>query len=119
MGIVAAFLGISSVAAFVSLCFVSSQSHGKAGMAVGAAGIACFLVSLLGFVLSWASLNKDNIRPLFPTIAAIVNGLSVVFYLIICRQGLKLQKQRLMILRKFSDICYWQGKKMRQKHMLS
>ena len=88
MGIVAAFLGISSVAAFVSLCFVSCQSHGKAGMAVGAAGIACFLVSLLGFVLSWASLNKDNIRPLFPTIAAIVNGLSVVFYFLLYMLGM-------------------------------
>lgn len=88
MGIVALLFGVVSVGAFATLCFVSSQSHGKAGIAVGAAGIACFLVSLVGFLLSWTSLNKDNIRPLFPTIAAIVNGLSVVFYFLLYMLGM-------------------------------
>lgn len=88
MGIVAVFLGLISVAIFVTLCFVSSQSHGGAGMMVGILGIVCFFISLTGLGLSWLSLNKDNIRPLFPTIAAIINGLSVVFYFLLYMLGM-------------------------------
>jgi len=88
MGIVAVFLGIISVGIFAALCFVSSQSHGKAGLMIGFAGILCFFISLIGFAMSWLSLNKENIRPLFPTIAAIINGLSVVFYFLLYMLGM-------------------------------
>lgn len=82
-GIFAAFIGIVSVVFFIVLCFISSQSHGKAGIMVGFGGICCFVLSLFGFMVSWASLRRENIRPLFPSIAAIINGLSMVFYLVL------------------------------------
>ena len=79
-GILAACLGVISIVGFLLLCFLSSESHGHAGAAVGLAGLGCFAVSLAGFALSWISLRQENIRPVFPTIAAIINGLAVVFY---------------------------------------
>lgn len=82
-GIVAMILGIISVILFIVICFISSQSHGKAGILAGLAGIFCFILSIAGFVLSWLTLHQENIRPLFPTIAAVINGLSVVFYLLL------------------------------------
>lgn len=82
-GVFAALLGMASVIWFIALCFISSQSHGKAGLMVGVGGICCFVLSLTGFIVSWLSLQRENIRPLFPSIAAIINGLSMVFYLVL------------------------------------
>lgn len=85
--IIATILGLVSIVLFITLCFVSSQSHGKAGILIGLAGIGCFVISLIGFVLSWISLHQENIRPLFPTIASVMNGLSIVFYLLLYLWG--------------------------------
>lgn len=87
MGIIAVIFGVVSVALFVVLCFISSQSHGRAGKMIGLAGIVCFLLSVTGFILSWLSLRQENIRPLFPTIAAVINGLSLVFYFLLYLWG--------------------------------
>lgn len=82
-GVIAAGLGMLSVGMFLCLCFVSSQSHGNAGLLIGLAGILCFLISVTGFVMAWITLHRENIRPVFPTIAAVVCGLSIVFYLVL------------------------------------
>lgn len=82
-GILAMILGILSIIIFVVICFVSSQSHGKAGLGIGFIGILCFLLSIVGFVLSWVTLHQENIRPLFPTIGAVIGGLLMVFYLLL------------------------------------
>ena len=76
----ATFIGLCSGISFFAVCMVSSQSHGKAGVYVGVWGLFCLLLSAAGFVMSWISLRLDNIRTLFPTIAAIMNGLLLVFY---------------------------------------
>lgn len=85
--ILATALGAVSVMLFIGLCWVSGQSHGKAGLLVGLFGIGCFCLSVAGFVLAWISLHQENIRPLFPTIASVLNGLSVVFYLLLYLWG--------------------------------
>jgi uncharacterized Tic20 family protein len=85
--IVATILGIVSIVLFIALCFVSSQSHGKAGLLIGVAGMGCVLLSMTGFILSWMTLHQENIRPLFPTIASVLNGLSIVFYLLLYLWG--------------------------------
>lgn len=82
-GIIAMALGILSIVVFVVLCFVSSQSHGKAGVMIGFVGILCFILSIVDFVMSWITLHRENIRPLFPTIGAVIGGLSIVFYLLL------------------------------------
>lgn len=82
-GVAAAVLGVLSVGMFITLCFMSGQSHGNAGLLIGLAGILCFLISVTGFVMAWITLHRENIRPVFPTIAAVVCGLSIVFYLVL------------------------------------
>lgn len=79
----ATLVGICSVVLFLAACFLSSESHGNAGLTVGVAGIACFALAAVGFGMSWASLRMENIRPLFPTIASIINGLLLVFYMLL------------------------------------
>lgn len=85
--IFATILGILSVVLFIALCFWSSQSHGEAGLLVGLGGIGCFGISLVGFAIAWMSLHQENIRPLFPTISSLINGMSVVFYLLLYLWG--------------------------------
>ncbi len=91
LAIFATFAGVASVVLFFVLCFISSRSHGQAGLFVGFAGIGCFCLSLLGFLCAWASLHQENIRPLFPTISSVINGVSVVFYLFLYIWGQWLQ----------------------------
>lgn len=81
--IIATLLALLSVIVFLAACFWSAESHGKAGIFVGLVGVLSFLLSIIGFVLSWISLHQDNIRPLFPTIASVFNGLLVIFYLLL------------------------------------
>lgn len=79
----ATFVGICSMVLFIVTCFLSSESHGNAGISIGFAGIFCSLLAAVGFGMSWVSLRMDNIRPLFPTIASIINGLLLVFYMLL------------------------------------
>ena len=79
----ATLVGISSTVLFIATCFLSSESHGNAGITIGFAGIFCFGLALVGFGMSWASLRMENIRPLFPTVSSIINGLLLVFYMLL------------------------------------
>ena len=83
LAIGATFVGLCSGLGFFAVCMVSSQSHGKSGMYIGAWGIFCLLLSGLGFVMAWVSLRKDNIRTFFPSVAAVINGLVMVFYILL------------------------------------
>lgn len=85
--IIATILVVVSLGVFLGACIWSGQSHGKAGIYVGLVGIFSFALSIVGFVLSWISLHQDNIRPLFPTIASVANGLLIIFYLLLYMWG--------------------------------
>ena len=61
----------------------ASGSNGHAGLLVGFVGICSLVVAGVGFVLAWISLHQEDIRPHFPTIASICNGLLVIFYLML------------------------------------
>lgn len=86
--IIATIIGVASVSLFITVCFVAGKSHGHGGIGLGALGILCFLMSLVGFLMTWVSLHQENIRPLFPTLAALINGTSLVFYLILYIMGM-------------------------------
>lgn len=83
MAILACGLAVLSLGIFAVLCFMSGETNGHSGLEAGIMGILCALISITGFVLAWISLNQDNIRTLFPTIAAVFNGLLVLLYLIV------------------------------------
>ena len=82
-GIWSVVVGIFAFVMFVVTCFISGDSGGKGGMIVGVVGILCFIISISGFILAWLSLRKENIRYLFPTIGAVVNGLQIVGYMVV------------------------------------
>ena len=86
--IIATGIGGVSLLLFLVICFISSNSGGKAGIFAGVAGIFCMLLSIAGFITAWVSLRGENIRPLFPTIAAVLNGLLMVFYFFLYMWGM-------------------------------
>lgn len=82
-GIVATLLALLSAGVFSVACVTASKSNGHAGLLVGVVGIISMLIAVVGFVLAWISLHQDNIRPHFPTIASLGNGLLIIFYMIL------------------------------------
>lgn len=88
LAIMATGLGIFSIILFCVFCFVSGTDKGKSGLLIGLGGLLCMGLSVIGFLTSWASLHQENIRPLFPTIASVVNGLCVVFYFVLYIYGM-------------------------------
>lgn len=82
-GIIATLLAFVSAGIFGFICVVASKSNGHAGLFAGVVGILCLIIAAAGFILAWFSLHQDNIRPHFPTIASICNGLLVIFYMML------------------------------------
>ncbi len=80
MGIVSAVMGVVSIILFAVLCYQSGRADGQAGMGIGAAGIGCLLLNIVGFCIAWITLRQENIRPLFPTIGAVLNGVLMLVY---------------------------------------
>lgn len=76
-------LAVVSICIFGAACLTSGQSKGHAGILAGLVGIISLLISLIGFIMAWFSLHQDDIRPLFPTIASVTNGLLVIFYMVL------------------------------------
>ncbi len=82
-GIAATGLALLSMIIFMIVCFHSGESRGNSGIEAGVIGIFCFLVSIGGFILAWLTLRLDNIRTVFPSIGVVLNGLLMLFYLIV------------------------------------
>lgn len=80
IAVLALGVGIISALLFIAVCLFSSQSHGEAGILIGAGGLFCLLLSLIGFCVAWYSLHQENIRYFFPTLAVVVNGFLLMFY---------------------------------------
>ena len=81
--IIATLLGLLSLGVFAAVCIAAGSSDGHAGLLSGVMGMICLLIAIFGFVLSWFSLHEDNIRPLFPTISSLLNGLLVILYMLV------------------------------------
>lgn len=81
--ILSTILAVISIGIFALLCFLSGESNGNSGLEAGILGILCFCISIAGFILAWISLHQENIRPFFPTIGALANGLMMLFYLMV------------------------------------
>ncbi len=82
-GVISTILAVVSLVIFVVICLVVGQSHTTADFALAVAGLMCFVISICGFLIAWLSLREENIRPLFPTIGAVGNGLLLVAYLLL------------------------------------
>ncbi len=83
LGIAATLLALLSAGAFLAACISAGKSDGHAGLLAGLVGILSMVIAAVGFVMAWISLHQEDIRPHFPTIASIANGLLVIFYMIL------------------------------------
>lgn len=83
LGIASSVLAAVSFVSFATVCIISGKAGGKAGPGAGLIGILCFLISVTGFIMSWVSLHQEDIRPLFPTIGSVTNGLLIIIYMLL------------------------------------
>ena len=83
LGIASFVLSAVSFISFAAACILSGQNGGNSGIGIGLIGILCLIASITGFIMAWASLHQENIRPLFPTIGSVVNGLLIICYMIL------------------------------------
>ncbi len=83
LGIASAIFGIISFAVFAAICIISGKQKGQADITVGFIGVLCFIISLIGFIMAWISLHKDDIKPVFPTIGSLINGLLIIIYMLL------------------------------------
>lgn len=83
LGIASFVLSILSFISFVTACVMSGQERGNGGLNVGIIGVLSFFISVIGFIMAWFALRQENIRPLFPAIGSVVNGLLVILYMIL------------------------------------
>lgn len=88
--IVSTILSVVSLGIFAVLCFMSGETNGQSGIEAGWIGLLCLAISIVGFILAWISLHQENIRPLFPTIGALANGLIMLMYIIVYVWGTSL-----------------------------
>ncbi len=90
LGILSTVLALASLILFGAVCFVSGTNRGNSGLGVGLVGVLCFLISIAGFICAWISLHQENIRPHFPTIGSVLNGLMMIMYLMLYIWGTSL-----------------------------
>lgn len=83
IGIASFVLSIISFILFAAACIMSGWNGGNGGLSVGITGILSFFISVAGFIMAWFGLHQENIRPLFPAIGSVVNGLLVILYMIL------------------------------------
>lgn len=83
IGIASFVFCIISFILFAIACFMSGQKGGNGGLNVGIIGTISFLISIIGFIMAWLGLHQEDIRPLFPAIGSVINGLLVILYMIL------------------------------------
>ena len=59
-GIISVVLGVLSIIILLTLCIVSGHAKGRAGMEIGALGLATMVLSIIGFVLAVRCRNIRN-----------------------------------------------------------
>ena len=89
--VVSTVFAIVSFVFFVTLCIISGNNEGKGSlMLMGLGGMGCMLLSVIGFILAFRCLKKDNIRYAFVNIGSIGNGILVIMYMILYALGVYL-----------------------------
>lgn len=83
MGILSAVIGIIAVLGFATLSLVSGIARGEGGIILGILGLLLFVLTIVGFALSYQSFKKKDIFYRFPMIGALLNGFMVIVLLIL------------------------------------
>ena len=71
-GIISVVLGVLSIIILFTLCIVSGHAKGRAGMEIGALGLATMVLSIIGFV---------------PAVGSVLNGIMILLFMVLFIKG--------------------------------
>lgn len=86
-GIIAALVGLVSVALLCTLFILSYQSKGNSGLYIGFLGMLDLAVSVVGFVMAVKCFKKEDIYILTPTLGAVINGMMIISCMLLYVMG--------------------------------
>ena len=79
-GIISVVLGVLSIIILLTLCIVSGHAKGRAGMEIGALGLATMVLSIIGFVLAVRCNKEEDIYHVTPAAKTSQSSFSISSY---------------------------------------
>ena len=73
-GIISVVLGVLSIIILLTLCIVSGHAKGRAGMEIGALGLATMVLSIIGFVLAVRCNKEEDIYHVTPAVGPVIKS---------------------------------------------
>ena len=81
-GIISVVLGV-----LLTLCIVSGHAKGRAGMEIGALGLATMVLSIIGFVLAVRCNKEEDIYHVTPAVGSVLNGIMILLFMVLFIKG--------------------------------
>ena len=72
---------------WVTLCIVSGHAKGRAGMEIGALGLATMVLSIIGFVLAVRCNKEEDIYHVTPAVGSVLNGIMILLFMVLFIKG--------------------------------
>lgn len=88
LGIASAIIGILVILGFIIISIISGVEGGKGGFVLGITGMLFFGLAVTGFIMSYEAFKKKDIFYRFPIIGVVLNGIMIIFLLIIYMLGI-------------------------------
>ena len=85
--IISVVLGVLSIIILLSLCIVSGHAKGRAGMEIGALGLATMVLSIIGFVLAVRCNKEEHIYHVTPAVGSVLNGIMILLFMVLFIKG--------------------------------
>lgn len=79
--------GVVSLCTFIILCIISAINKGAGDEWLGIIPIVCLIINLISFVVSYNKLKAEDIKKGLVSVAACINGIMVILYLILYLVG--------------------------------
>ena len=86
-GIISVVLGVLSIIILLTLCIVSGHAKGRAGMEIGALGLATMVLSIIGFVLAVRCNKEEDIYHVTPAVGSVLNGIMILLFMVLFNKG--------------------------------
>ena len=80
-------LGVLSIIILLTLCIVSGHAKGRAGMEIGALGLATMVLSIIGFVLAVRCNKEEDIYHVTPAVGSVLNGIMILLFMVLFIKG--------------------------------
>ena len=74
-------IAILSLLGFIGVCIYSAIMKGNAGFIVGIVPLFLMLCNIVGLMVAYSEIKKDNVKVKYVTIGTLSNGLILVVYL--------------------------------------